>query len=383
MKILLINAYSYKNLGDSGIVVAMMQFLNELYDSPEISVMSNDYLGNEEFYSALGAKSVAPPWNISHEKNKLEKLLGGLRAFLGIFIHNYTDTFKYFKEADVTISVGGGYLYSSPKGPLGFGMLNVLFNLWLATKFSKKSIGFPQSIGPFRYKVDYNISMMILKKLDRLYVRENITDAAVVSEENVLLYPDFALSLKANEKRPLEESIGVTVLDWRFARANSKEADINIYLEKIAESLISFIGNSDLHVKVYPQVDVACNDSDVAVSKKLVDHLHALGIKSSICSLSNKSHSEIIEEYSSNKLFIASRMHSSIFAISGGVPVIGMAYQPKLIGTFKLLGMEDDCLDIETFSSLELVSKMNRLYGSENLYDYPVEEFKQDFLGVV
>lgn len=41
--------------------------------------------------------------------------------------------------------------------------------------------------------------------------------------------------------------------------------------------------------------------------------------------------------YGQMDVFIGTRMHSNIFALSQGIPVIGIAYQPKTMGIFRML----------------------------------------------
>lgn len=378
MNILLINAYSYKNLGDSGIVVAMIEFLRDTYEDPDISVMSSDYEGNAAFYGGLGVNSVSPPWDISYKIRPARKIISGVYSLLLSIFKSNSRPFSAYRDADLILSVGGGYLYSSVKGPLGIGFLNVLFNLWLAKRFSKKIICFPQSIGPFSNALDEILAKFILKKMDRIYVREHRSNKSILKFDNVKIFPDFALTLK-KQRAEVSNTVGVTVLDWQFAQQGATESVIDDYILKVAKAISAFESGRGWGVKVYPQVDVSDGDSDVGVSNALVDALHSLDVKASLCSVKGLTHENIILEYSSNSIFIASRMHSAIFAIDGEVPVIGLAYQPKMTGTMELLGMGGRCLDIAKFDIGELTACLEGIQGESVEYCYPLAEFKGDF----
>ena len=67
---------------------------------------------------------------------------------------------------------------------------------------------------------------------------------------------------------------------------------------------------------------------------------------------------EIIRRYGEMDIFIGSRMHSTIFALTAGVNTIGLAYQPKTLGTFERLSISEYCMPISEFSSKDLLKLM-------------------------
>jgi polysaccharide pyruvyl transferase WcaK-like protein len=50
-------------------------------------------------------------------------------------------------------------------------------------------------------------------------------------------------------------------------------------------------------------------------------------------------------------LMISARMHPLIFAASMGVPVVGLAYNDKFKGVFRLLGLPDQLLELKSLSA--------------------------------
>ena len=72
-KVLIINAYSYKNRGDSGIIVAMIDIIRKSYKNADISVMSQYHEQNIEYYNKMNVKSVPPVWDIINTKGFLNK----------------------------------------------------------------------------------------------------------------------------------------------------------------------------------------------------------------------------------------------------------------------------------------------------------------------
>ena len=66
--------------------------------------------------------------------------------------------------------------------------------------------------------------------------------------------------------------------------------------------------------------------------------------------------SDIIKTYSEYDLVIGTRMHSCILGISQGIPTIGIAYQPKTLGVFGLLNIDEYAIDANNFEYSQLES---------------------------
>jgi len=60
---------------------------------------------------------------------------------------------------------------------------------------------------------------------------------------------------------------------------------------------------------------------------------------------------ELREHFRSVSVVVGTRLHSCIVAMLAGTPAIGLAYQPKSLGTFRLLNLEEYCLDVESFEA--------------------------------
>lgn len=361
-KILIINVYSYKNRGDSGIVTSMLSLLETKMGSDvEFSLMSPFYESNLEFYNASNVFSIPDATENIKGRSMLLKYMSLLSKFL--FID--TKTLEFFKNADLVISAGGGYIYSSKRGPLGFGLLNVALNFYYAHIARKPLILFPVSIGPLKFKLDKILIKKFIKTSTQIFVREsqsfnNLKELGII--ENVDICHDIAFTLKKSDFKIKEIknnsliNIGISVLDWRFSRSNATKSDIEKYLDKITLSL----KQTKLEYKIYifPQVDVSEKDTDLFVSNKLQKKLGASSRVIPLKSVFNPE--DVVSLYSKMDLFIGSRMHSCIFSLAAGVPTICLAYQFKSLGTFELLGLEEDCFDVESFRVKELQKKIKQ-----------------------
>jgi colanic acid/amylovoran biosynthesis protein len=129
-------------------------------------------------------------------------------------------------------------------------------------------------------------------------------------------------------------------------------------LKKLASAIFNLRDRVPaLRVSVFPQVDVGGNDSDVGVSRRLVELLGD-GLAEYVDVLDECGPEDMMDLYGAMDLFLASRMHSAILALDTGIPVIALSYQPKSRGTFDLLGLGRYVVDVETFETSYLVEVM-------------------------
>lgn len=378
MTILFINAYSAKNRGDYAIVLSMHDYMKKLFPNSEIEIMSSYHEENKKIYKEHSLVSTDNIWNIK-DKTFLQKYKEGFKLLLTTIVDKKSTKFKKIRNADLVCSVGGGYLYSSTKGPLGIGFLNMLFHIWLSKRYNKKLICFPQSVGPIKFKLDKYILKYVLEKVDLFISREPITTNYLINEvklNNIVEYPDIAFLLKGSESYPIEIkqneiNIGVTVLNWLFSDSNSNDYDIVEYINKLKETFIILKQKMNIKIHIFVQVDVSNGDSDYEISNRLYNLLIDNNIKTNLVRFPEEINpKKLISTYGNMNLFIGSRMHSTIFALDANIPTISLAYQPKTTGTFERLNLDDFCLNIKDFSVKELLSVINKIF--ENKYNIDI-----------
>lgn len=360
-KIVFVNAFSAGNRGDLGIVIAMAKFVRRCFKDPEIVVLSSYFESNEAIYSSYGLRSLPNVWNLKRG-NPITNYLRGAKALLETTLFSpkqssYANnpSLRSLSDADLILAVGGGYLYSSRKGPLGVGLLHVLFHMWLAKRLRKPIIAFPQSVGPFNYKADRWLTERVLKRVNIFCSREPLTTRLLeeLHVPYIIETPDIAFLLEPGEGLKLPKKsegkllLGVTALDWSIAHSIDA-GSVEEYLAKIKRVVDGVNRSQPVHVYIFPQVTVDDRNSDLQVSERLHE---LIGMdNSSLVNLERVNRPEdLIATYAQLDLFLASRMHSAIFAMVGHVPTVALAYQPKTLGTFKLLGLPERSFDITDF----------------------------------
>jgi colanic acid/amylovoran biosynthesis protein len=380
--ILFVNAYSARNLGDFAIVLGMKEVVSQAFGDIKITVSSSYHEGNKQVYPD-DLVSVEAVWNISG-RGFISRYANGLYLWFLAIVNPRSQKFSSYRQSDVICSVGGGYLYSSVKGPFGIGLLSMLFHIWLGVRFNKKVICFPQSVGPVSSRLDAWILEKVLSKVTLFIAREEKTYRYLTRElglTHVVESLDVAFSLKPTDSYlgkkdyvQYDSVIGITVLDWQFAIKGSNNEDIAHYLKTIANVFLKISKSQKIKVIIFPQVTVGEGDSDISVSEKLKS---LLGDEiAEVFRLPKKLDPQrLMATYGDVDLFIGSRMHSTIFALASCCPTIGLAYQPKTTFTFKLLGLKENVLPIDTFSEkdlLDLIQKVkmdSRVAGNVEVYN--------------
>jgi colanic acid/amylovoran biosynthesis protein len=383
--ILINNVYSYRNKGDSAIVEAMMAYVRGICPGARIVLLSNFWKENQKYYTAADTQCAPHLWDIPMDDAKLRRAVRAVKTMLGLGLQTLhvpgtnSQTMDLYRHADLLLDAGGGSLYSSNRHRVSLGLYQHLFNLWFAKKIGKPVVLAPQSLGPFNSNRERQATVSVLRKLDCVMIRERIS-SSFLREYNVdhELVPDIAFlanfvtrpsaaAQRYQATLPTEKlfRVGVTVLDWRWAKAglaNEQDGEnrISAYLANIAHGLLKLNETRPVHVSIFPQVTAGFGDTDAGVSRRLMQML--LGkVPSVSVAEEDVTPSDLCNLYSGMDAFLASRMHSAIFAISRGVPTMAMAYQPKTIGTFDLLNLGGYVKDIQNVTGEDIAQHLMRV----------------------
>jgi len=320
---------------------------------------------NSQLYESMGAESINSVWALTYERSRGARYFAGLLAFVKILLGRDVPGMESVRESTLIFSAGGGYLFSSRRGALGAGFLNSLFHIWAATHSKKPTCIFPKSIGPINFRIDRFLLRTVLKRVNLIFVRESLSLEYLKSLglDNMALCPDIAFSLHpepndvSNELSSLTTQgapkIGLTVLDWQFFRKSTTPPDVDAYLANVVAACKRIKEEfPQAHFYVFVQVAVATGlgaESDMPISERLHQEL---GESATLIPLDPERGADTaIAMYSDMDIFIASRMHSAIFALCAHVPTLALVYQPKTLGTFNLLGLSEYTRDVQDIDS--------------------------------
>jgi colanic acid/amylovoran biosynthesis protein len=388
-RILMINLHSFSNAGDAALAQVAIQQLETAFPGTCIRLSMNEPESARQEQAVLGSflhwmhpTDAGGGWRIF---SILQLTLSSLWAALTLKLlgkacmwglnRAQKELLQAYIEADLVVSAPGNFLYSSGKAGMTF--LIVIFTMAYASLVGRPLYLMPQSIGPLHRARDRRLMKWVLERASLVEVREPISMEAVIrlvgNAQHCKLVPDLAFTFEGapvtsaqawlrshgvdpDRHQPL---LGVTVIDW--GSQSSQHSVQRAYEQALIQAAKWFLETTPGKVIFFPQV----RSTRPAWDDPLPTRRVVAGIVDA--------HERVvfIEEQPSAAMlrtacglmhaFIGTRMHSNIFALSGGVPVIAIAYRHKTRGIMQMLGLENWVIDIQQVSGEMLVEKLARL----------------------
>lgn len=248
---------------------------------------------------------------------------------------------KSLNNIDFIIVGGGGLFTTTPPRPFD------TFDKWkdqLNTPLGVISVGV-QEIAP-EYE---DVIRQIVKKSKFFYVRDKGSfDLVKIFSPKVCKMPDltFLYPRKVIRKKTAN-AIGVNLRIWNFDE--KRTYDNTAWCDAIN----------------------ALQGEKETVPLSFMDGLKDIDAMKNIKGKHNATFN--IQIYENLKVMIGMRLHSLIFAIQNAIPVIGIAYTPKVRRLFQEAGLEEFCLGTEEYGRLsELYNELIKRYDevSEQLEKY-------------
>lgn len=311
---------------------------------------------------------------IAHYFTKKELLLAIKEIFLlKLFNKNITSKLlNLIKASDKIYDLNEGDSFSDIYGFKR--ILRHFLDSYIALSFNKDIVFLPQTIGPFDTIIGKKMGLYILKKIKKLYVRDNkaikfLKNYNIDYEQTI----DLAVYMKPKElKIKLPDNfvaININGLMY-FNNYSSLKGQFEVY-KSILLKLIDFFQSINKNILFIPHTYTTTKDIEE-------DDLKAIENFISINSLDNCQY--VDKEYdvqelkyiiSKSEFFIGSRMHACIGGLSTSVPTIGLAYSYKFKGTFTMFGSEDTVFEINNLKEEEidkLVSSIKNIYYNKSEY---------------
>jgi len=280
---------------------------------------------------------------------------------------------KYI-EADLIVSSGGGFLNDSY--PLSCLIPN-LFQLLLAIILNKPVVTYPQSIGPFRSTIYRLLTKWMLNRLDLILLREPISKAWLdrmgVTKPKILITADAAFVLRPVDaeqavkillaegiKKDGHTLVGMTVIKWAFPNLRDGQIRYARYVKSIAEACDYLIERFCARVVLIPQVSDPSGGGDWVTTREVYGMLR--GKEEAYIVAGDYWPQELQGIMGQMELFIGTRMHSNIFALTMEVPTIAIAYEHKTEGIMSMLELQHWVLPINSLEPERLVSKVEELW---------------------
>ncbi len=393
MKILFLHVYSEFNTGDAAIVEVMLEDYRARYPDADITLSTITKPQKSHFCNAPYVSSFFYQAIYKSDTTWL-RVWNTFWITVGSFFHaviyNY---FKlsipfYFsknlqkfvnelKQADLVVAVGGGYILGKHSWQSTLSLFLTLLEVWFALQYGKTVHLYSQSIGPFATAFQKKMAQYVLNKVKQITVREeisrqqlielNITNPKIKRAYDAAFY--FTTHTKTRMKNYLmkrgifftRKVLGITV------RNCFPEEQQHQYEKAIATAAHYAVHELGCKVVFIPHVTATQqNDDDRIVHTMLQKHMKP---NRDIVFLYDRfTHHEVKGIYDNLDMLLGTRMHSVIFALSGGVPSIAVAYEPKSLGIMKQVGLEECVVMPEEMHTECFIKPLSHLYSHLDHY---------------
>jgi colanic acid/amylovoran biosynthesis protein len=387
-RILLINIHSTHNAGDAALMYAAIAQLEVAFPGATVTLLMNDPASYQGPLPVVGsiftwvkhAEAGQEHWRLA----ALMALplvaavvwLGRWAAWAGLGLPRaWRATAQAFTAADLVVSCPGGFLFSAG---LSLPLVISVFTMALALWAGKPLYLLPQSIGPFRRGWERRLVAWVLAGARLVMVREALSlERAPLprSPGRVHLLPDMALTFAG---APLPETeawlrsqhvdltagrpyLGVTAINWHAQNPNfPQQAE---YEQALAVAARGFITECGGRVVFFPQVCGPSADQDDRVTARRIAALLS-DVSASLSLLQHAPSSAVLKTAMGQMdVFLGTRMHSNLFALSGYVPFLAIGYQFKTQGIVRMVGLEQWVMDIEQARGSHVAERLMQLWA--------------------
>lgn len=394
MRILLVNLHSAYNAGDDALMQEALRQLEEQFPGAGFTLAMNDPASYSGEVQAVGSftswvkpvtrDQAGPGWRWTSFPGLF------LRSLLALVAYRLTGRvwapwlfegrralLEAYLQADLVISAAGNFLYSS--GRVGLPFLLALYAIFYAQLAGKPTYTLPQTLGPIHRARERRLAATVLSRARLVLIRDPISaevcEAWKIGGLRWRMVPDLAFAcsvepdletarsllaahgVNVGQDRPL---LGVTIIHWgaqsrTFQRQSSYEAAVEAAVR-------TFLGDHHGKAVLFSQVCGPTQAEDDRVPAGRVQaRLQDLGDR--VVRIRDVVPAQVLKAaYGQMDLFMGTRLHSNIFALTEGVPVVAIGYQYKTRGIMRLLGLEPWTVDIDRVQGPELSALLQRAW---------------------
>lgn len=388
MKIIISHVYSDDNKGDAALLSVLLGDMRKTFDNPEITILTIDEIKAGQMFEGAPVESAFMYEALNRYQSKTLKLtysffviastilwacayrLAKKELWLPRHLRSIADLYK---DADMVIMVGGGYLRGKAGLVSTIELILVLYSIILTCIIGKQTFIYAQSIGPFGNGFQEFIAKRALKKVELIAVRENISLDLLKRmgiTQNVVRSIDSGFLFTSDIKKDLRGEfniskdkimVGITVREWLKADEQS------FYENSIAMFADNIIEKYNATVVFIPQVTATHHgDDDREVGKRVYKLMKRK--ESAYVITEQYDHKTIKAIYSGLDYVVGTRFHSVIFSLTSYIPAIAIEYEHKTSGIMRDLGIDEWVIKIEDVTTERLTAFFEKLVEEGDNY---------------
>jgi len=389
LRFAILNMSDDSNKGDLAILENTILLLRRACPGAEIEVLNADYAGGGdgpskmfEHVRGLGvahhqaifprvfdgrrgpAAMASALWNLAVSLWVLAAV-GALGGRAGRLIpRRHRPAFEALRSADLAILKGGSYLYSYGGTAQLLFVYRMVHQSLLALCLGKRIVALGHSVGPVVGRPARWLLGACMRRFERVVVREEISRRCVRDElridpARIELLPDLAFwrpesPTGQDDDRILHDvlnregvevdgaaavRIGLTARHWHFPLQGDGAGRFDAYLTILANTIDRLARERGAQVFLMPHAA-----EDLPVSREIARRVRQ---GRPVVLSGDYTTVELRGLYGAMDLFVGTRIHSNIFALSAGTPVVAIAYEiPKGFGIISMIEPREFILDI-------------------------------------
>lgn len=373
MNILIMNAH-WNNRGDEAATRAMIDHLQDKYPDAKIKVLLLTSNIKQFRYDDVECRS-----NFYPRKRDLyfEVPLFVLSRGKLMFSKRGKEFCQLIKEADIVIHAPGG----PSIGDIYFtDEIYYLYRMLIAKVLHKPYVFYAPSMGPFnteKHKFRNALRRSILNGASVFCVREPISKKYIEKLGNVKLPTvtldsafQYPVNIEKNQQilneyqelrdfiNQNEKIIGITITDLKW-NPKYAQTSVSVNINDTFTKMIEYLNKLGYAVLFIPQLFGNQHDNKYMST-----------FANEKCMVMSEDYDCYFQQFIISKMhaLIGMRYHSNIFSAKMGCPFVSVAYEQKMSGFMKKIGLEEYCIDINDLSFNLLKEKFSSLEKNYNSY---------------
>lgn len=284
---------------------------------------------------------------------------------------------KAYRDADLVVSCGGGYLGGSRPGNNLIHLSNIAF----ARLYRRPCMVAPVSVEPATPLVGWMLSRLL--RGTTVFARD--ADSAALLRElglQVWTSPDLALRSPAvldalQNPRPAPDDYVIGWAPRQFAPQHHAFATATELEDAAITALSDAVRSRGARVLLIPHTSAWGAEDDLALVRRLRLRFPP-DVGAAISTLEQaRDLREGISRYGAASVVFAWRLHAALLAIAAGRPVLVLGYEAKVRGMMRTISLDDLVIDVDRpLDGPRLLAKLAEVASSQS-----TERIRQSMLG--
>lgn len=361
------------NKGVNALTRGLITYLNKKYNIKNIKILS---------YTVKEKKNLQIEVNndiVEVEEIPFKKVEIIKAYFISTIFKNKSIIFKknefiqLYLKSDYILDISEGDSFSDIYGIKRF--IQHSLPKIICINLSKNLILLPQTLGPYKKRATQLVAKNIIKKAKKVYARDNLSrnqfNDKDVNAKIEYMY-DLAFCMKPTNTEKVKEiinlinsadiiGINISALLYNGGYTQNNMFGFKIDYKELVNKIVLYLLNKGNKIILIPHV--ITDDFEVENDYKVCVEIYekfSQEYKDKVFLLNGIEREDELKFAISNcKLFIGSRMHACIAAISTNVPTIPIAYSRKFIGIWKEIGLEKYVADPRNDTYEKILEKID------------------------